>query len=190
MNRLRKTSRAWTLLVCFNLGADWCCGLRIVLSKPPPARQQMNQQKLGFKRNTSTSARTPHLPSCVSSISFLSRPDFFLGALEANATWSGSWINHQGLRLRSRSTMLALPIVTKSHITIAQPIVQVNAGDATSGYTTALAVEIPLMALALATVALRVYSRLAIKRKLAADDILIILGTVREAKCAQTGIAI
>ncbi|KAH7395261.1 hypothetical protein DE146DRAFT_615996 [Phaeosphaeria sp. MPI-PUGE-AT-0046c] len=63
------------------------------------------------------------------------------------------------------------------HITIAQPIVQVNAGDATSGYTTALAVEIPLMALALATVALRVYSRLAIKRSLAADDILIMLGT-------------
>jgi hypothetical protein len=32
--------------------------------------------------------------------------------------------------------------------------------------------------LALATVVARVYSRLAIKRKLAADDILIILGTV------------
>lgn len=51
--------------------------------------------------------------------------------------------------------------------------------DATGGYTTALAVEIPLLVLAFITVTLRVFSRLAIKRKLAADDILIILGTVR-----------
>lgn len=64
------------------------------------------------------------------------------------------------------------------HPTIAQPIVDVDYGDATGGYRTALAVEIPLMFLALATVVLRVYSRLAIKRKLAADDILILLGTV------------
>ncbi|KAG9194758.1 hypothetical protein G6011_04793 [Alternaria panax] len=42
----------------------------------------------------------------------------------------------------------------------------------------ALAVEVPLMALALTTVVLRVYSRLAIKRKIAPDDILIMLGTV------------
>lgn len=62
--------------------------------------------------------------------------------------------------------------------TIAQPIVDVEyGGDATGGYRTALAVEIPLMVLALTTVVLRVYSRLAIKRKLAADDILILLGT-------------
>jgi hypothetical protein len=81
--------------------------------------------------------------------------------------------------------MVSLPNVAGSHITIAIPIVQVNAGDATSGYTTALAVEIPLMAVALATVVLRVYSRLTIKRKLAADDILIMLGTVGEADCAQ-----
>jgi hypothetical protein len=64
-------------------------------------------------------------------------------------------------------------------VTRAQPIVEVSSGDETSGFATALGVEIPLMALALLTVALRVYSRLAIKRKLATDDILIIIGTVR-----------
>lgn len=80
--------------------------------------------------------------------------------------------------------MVVLPNIT-THIAIAQPIVQVDAGDATSGYTTALAVEIPLMAAALATVILRVYSRLTIKRKLAADDVLIMLGTVGEENCVQ-----
>lgn len=62
--------------------------------------------------------------------------------------------------------------------TITQPIVSVEAGDATNGFKTALAVEVPLMVLAISTVVLRVYSRLAIKKKLAADDILILLGTV------------
>lgn len=51
-------------------------------------------------------------------------------------------------------------------------------GDSTRGYATALAVEIPLLVLAVTTVVLRVFSRLAIKRKLAADDVLIIVGTV------------
>lgn len=64
------------------------------------------------------------------------------------------------------------------HVTLAQPIVEVNAGDATRGFRTALAVEVPLMVLALSTVIMRVYSRLAIKKKVAPDDILIILGTV------------
>ncbi|KAF2793200.1 hypothetical protein K505DRAFT_244962 [Melanomma pulvis-pyrius CBS 109.77] len=41
-----------------------------------------------------------------------------------------------------------------------------------------LAVEIPLIVLAICTVALRGYSRVGIKRRLAADDVLIILGTV------------
>jgi hypothetical protein len=41
------------------------------------------------------------------------------------------------------------------------------------------AVEIPLIVLAIATVALRIYSRLAVKRKFAVDDILIVLGLVR-----------
>ncbi|KAF2866413.1 hypothetical protein BDV95DRAFT_505141 [Massariosphaeria phaeospora] len=40
-----------------------------------------------------------------------------------------------------------------------------------------LAVEIPFVLIAICTVVLRVYSRLAIKRKLAVDDVLIILGT-------------
>jgi hypothetical protein len=41
-----------------------------------------------------------------------------------------------------------------------------------------LAVEIPLIILAICTVALRGYSRVGIKRRLAADDVLIILGTI------------
>jgi len=41
-----------------------------------------------------------------------------------------------------------------------------------------LAVEIPLIVVAICTVVLRGYSRLAIKRRLAADDVLIILGTI------------
>ncbi|KAF2651764.1 hypothetical protein K491DRAFT_606257 [Lophiostoma macrostomum CBS 122681] len=41
---------------------------------------------------------------------------------------------------------------------------------------TTLAVEIPLMVFALATVMVRLYSRLAVKRKLAADDVLIVCG--------------
>ncbi|EFQ85133.1 hypothetical protein PTT_19994 [Pyrenophora teres f. teres 0-1] len=42
---------------------------------------------------------------------------------------------------------------------------------------TTLAIEVPLMVLAFCTVVLRVYARLAVKRKLALDDILITLGT-------------
>ncbi|KAH9882256.1 hypothetical protein J1614_001428 [Plenodomus biglobosus] len=41
----------------------------------------------------------------------------------------------------------------------------------------AIAVEVPLITLALTTVSLRVYSRLTIKRKLATDDVLIVLAT-------------
>jgi len=52
-------------------------------------------------------------------------------------------------------------------------------GHESGSYTIALAVEVPLMAIALTTVILRVYSRLAIKKRLATDDLLIILGTVR-----------
>jgi hypothetical protein len=74
--------------------------------------------------------------------------------------------------------MYAVLDMVEFNATIAQPIVDINHGDAIGGYRTALAVEIPLMILALATVVMRLYSRLAIKRKLAADDILIILGTV------------
>jgi hypothetical protein len=76
--------------------------------------------------------------------------------------------------------MYTVPDVWEFHAMIAQPIVNVNTGDATKGFRVALAVEVPLMILALSTVVLRVYSRLAIKRKLAPDDILIMLGTVGE----------
>ncbi|CAN9227003.1 unnamed protein product [Alternaria alternata] len=73
--------------------------------------------------------------------------------------------------------MYVLPDIQDVHVTMTQPIVEVNAGDATRGFKTALAVEVPLMVLALSTVILRVYSRLAIKRKIAPDDVLIMLGT-------------
>lgn len=42
----------------------------------------------------------------------------------------------------------------------------------------AYALEIPLLGLALATVIFRVYSRFAVNGRLAADDVLILLGTV------------
>jgi hypothetical protein len=67
----------------------------------------------------------------------------------------------------------------ESHATRVVPTLENSPGHATGGYTTALAVEIPLMIIALTTVILRVYSRFTIKRRLAADDLLIILGTVR-----------
>lgn len=53
--------------------------------------------------------------------------------------------------------------------------------DTSSQHKTPIAmrtVEIPLMVLAAFTVCLRVYSRLAVKRKLAVDDILIVLALV------------
>ncbi len=50
----------------------------------------------------------------------------------------------------------------------------------------AYAVEIPLMGIALGAVALRIWSRIAVKRALAADDILIILGTVRSDGASST----
>ena len=76
--------------------------------------------------------------------------------------------------------MYTLPNALEFHATKAYPIVNVDAGDATKGFKVAIAVEVPLMLLALSTVVLRLYSRLAIKRKLAPDDILIILGTVSQ----------
>lgn len=51
-------------------------------------------------------------------------------------------------------------------------------GDAAGESKAMLAVEIPLVVLALSTVVLRVYSRLGIKRKLALDDILIICAVI------------
>jgi hypothetical protein len=52
-------------------------------------------------------------------------------------------------------------------------------GHKSGSYTTALAVEVPLMVVALTTVILRVYPRLAIKKRLTVDDLLIILGVGR-----------
>lgn len=74
--------------------------------------------------------------------------------------------------------MYVLPDIPQFHAKIESPIVEVYSRDAIGGFRTALAVEIPLMILALSTVALRLYSRLAIKKKLAPDDVLILLGAV------------
>ena len=57
-------------------------------------------------------------------------------------------------------------------------MVDVGDGNGSNVNKVMLAVEIPLMLVAICTVVLRVYSRLAIKRKVAVDDILIICGTV------------
>lgn len=62
--------------------------------------------------------------------------------------------------------------------TEAIPLAQVSNGDGSNGNKIMLAVEIPLMVLAISTVAVRLYSRLAVKRKLATDDVLIVLGLV------------
>jgi hypothetical protein len=72
-----------------------------------------------------------------------------------------------------------MSVMPRLYTTIAHPIVDVDYYGATRGYTIALGVEIPLMVMAFATVVLRAYSRLAIKRSLATDDVLIMLGTVR-----------
>lgn len=60
------------------------------------------------------------------------------------------------------------------------PIVDIEDADSYggAGNRVMLAVEIPLIVLAICTVALRGYSRVGIKRRLAADDVLIILGTI------------
>jgi hypothetical protein len=71
-----------------------------------------------------------------------------------------------------------MAIIATPHTTIGRPIVDVDYDGTTREYIIALGVEIPLMVLAFATVVLRVYSRLAIKRNLATDDVLIMLGTV------------
>lgn len=64
------------------------------------------------------------------------------------------------------------------NFTKALPIVQVRNGNGSNGNKVMLAVEIPLILLAIGTVVLRVYSRLAVKKKLAVDDVLIVLGLV------------
>jgi hypothetical protein len=74
--------------------------------------------------------------------------------------------------------MYTVPDGLEFHMMMAQPIVHVDAEDPTRGFKIALAVEVPLMVLAVCTVVLRLYSRLAIKKNLAPDDILIMLGTV------------
>ncbi|KAH7116110.1 hypothetical protein B0J11DRAFT_553227 [Dendryphion nanum] len=61
-------------------------------------------------------------------------------------------------------------------ITSAEALLQVKDADGSSGNRVMLAVEIPLILLATTTVALRIYSRLGVKRKLAVDDVLIVLG--------------
>lgn len=64
-----------------------------------------------------------------------------------------------------------------------EQLAKVGNSDVTYEYRVSLAVEIPLIFLAVTAVSLRVFSRIGIKKKLATDDILIIIGTVRLVKC-------
>lgn len=67
-------------------------------------------------------------------------------------------------------------LLDSTTITTAESLFQVEDGDTSDGNRVMLAVEIPLILLATSTVALRIYSRLGVKRKLAVDDVLIVLG--------------
>jgi len=63
--------------------------------------------------------------------------------------------------------------------TFKEQLAKVGNSDATYEYKVSLAVEIPLIFLAVTAVSLRVFSRIGIKKQLAVDDTLIIIGTVR-----------
>jgi hypothetical protein len=60
-----------------------------------------------------------------------------------------------------------------------EQLARVGSSDMTYEYKVSLAVEIPLIFLAVTAVSLRVFSRIGIKKQLAVDDVLIIIGTVR-----------
>jgi hypothetical protein len=96
----------------------------------------------------------------------------FTPLLSSHDTWSAPVIRSLG---QGRDLELA---------GVSNPMPTAGAGDSvTDGYGGAenkvmLAVEIPLIILAICTVVLRGYSRMGIKRRLAADDVLIILGTI------------
>jgi hypothetical protein len=63
--------------------------------------------------------------------------------------------------------------------TTEEQLARVGSSDMTYEYKVSLAVEIPLIFLAVTAVSLRVFSRIGIKKQLAVDDVLIIIGTVR-----------
>jgi hypothetical protein len=63
--------------------------------------------------------------------------------------------------------------------TTEEQLAGVGSSDMTYEYKVSLAVEIPLIFLAVTAVSLRVFSRIGIKKQLAVDDVLIIIGTVR-----------
>lgn len=62
--------------------------------------------------------------------------------------------------------------------TLLEKRAQFHSEDSTGSSRRTLALEIPFIVLAITAVALRVYSRLGIKKKLAVDDVLIIIATV------------
>jgi hypothetical protein len=70
--------------------------------------------------------------------------------------------------------------------TFKEQLAKVGTPDMTYEYKISLAVEIPLIFLAVTAVSLRVLSRIGIKKQLAVDDILIIIGTVRAHQMLDT----
>jgi hypothetical protein len=72
--------------------------------------------------------------------------------------------------------------------TFKEQLAKVDSADVTYEYKVSLAVEIPLIFLAVSAVSLRVFSRIGIKKKLAVDDILIIVATVRSRQHQLTGL--
>jgi hypothetical protein len=78
-----------------------------------------------------------------------------------------------------------MPFPTSPHAPLSLAIRSPNHNPATNtldmnaNNQTTLSVEIPLVLFALATVLLRLYARLGVKRKVAVDDLLIVVGTVR-----------
>ena len=73
----------------------------------------------------------------------------------------------------------------------AAPVVEVHhhtTGGGANNFKVRIAVEIPLMVLAISAVVLRLYSRMAVKRKCAIDDILIVCGLVSTIHTIHTSI--
>lgn len=75
----------------------------------------------------------------------------------------------------------------RMNLTEAANVAKLPNYDSDHNVRATLAVEIPLIVLAFATVVLRLWSRLIVKRKLATDDVLITLGLVGSATDKLSG---
>jgi hypothetical protein len=75
------------------------------------------------------------------------------------------------------------PATTRPRLTFHEQLARAGNSDATYEHRVSLGVEIPLIFFAVTAVSLRAFSRITIKKKLATDDVLIIVGTVRSRGC-------